>query len=195
VQHHPITLAKLVSSVDVVSRGRFIFGIGGGWNKEEVEHHGTAFQTRFRLLRERVLAMKALWTQEKAQFHGNFIDFEESVMNPKPVQQPHPPIIMGGDGPTTFDRVIEFCDGWMPLTRSVVVPADLGDKITALRRRAESVGRDPDRLSISFFGCPPTREGVDAAERAGVDRVIFQVRPEEPEKLWQTLDERAMLIR
>jgi len=195
IQHHPITLAKLVSSVDRVSNGRFIFGIGGGWNKEEVEHHGTAFKTRFRLLRERVLAMKALWTQEKAQFHGNFVDFEESVMNPKPVQQPHPPIIMGGDGATTFDRIIEFCDGWMPITRGVSVPPDLAGKITELRRRFEGVGRDPDKLSISLFGCPPTREGVDDAERAGVGRVVFGVRPDEPAELWKTLDERAKLVR
>jgi probable F420-dependent oxidoreductase len=195
VQHHPITLAKLVSSVDRASNGRFIFGIGGGWNKEEVEHHGTAFKTRFRLLRERVLAMKALWTQEHAQFHGNFVDFDESIMNPKPVQQPHPPIVMGGDGETTFDRVIEFCDGWMPLTRSVTLPPQLGEKITALKRRAESAGRDPDKLSISLFGCPPLREAIDELERMGVGRVIFAVRPEEPARLWQTLDERAKLVR
>jgi probable F420-dependent oxidoreductase len=196
VQHHPITLAKLVSSVDQVSHGRFIFGIGGGWNKEEVEHHGTAFKTRFRLLRERVLAMKALWTEEKAQFHGNFVDFDESVMNPKPVQQPNPPIIMGGDGPTTFDRVVEFCDGWMPISRGVVLPPGLADKVVELRRRAEGVGRDPDKLSITLFGCPPTREAIEEAGRAGVGRVIFAVRPEEePAKLWQTLDERAKLIR
>jgi probable F420-dependent oxidoreductase len=195
IQHHPITLAKLVSSVDRISNGRFIFGIGGGWNKEEVEHHGTAFKTRFRLLRERVLAMKALWTQEKAEFHGNFVDFEESVMNPKPVQQPHPPIIMGGDGPTTFDRVVEFCDGWLPIARGASLPPGLGDKIADLRRRAEGVGRDPDKLSISLFGCPPTREAIDEAERIGVGRVIFGVRPEEPAKLWQALDERARLVR
>jgi probable F420-dependent oxidoreductase len=195
VQHHAITMAKLVASVDQVSRGRFIFGIGGGWNKEEVEHHGTAFKTRFRLLRERVLAMKALWTQEKAEFHGNFVDFEASIMNPKPVQKPHPPIIMGGDGPTTFDRVVEFCDGWMPISRGVTLPAGLAEKIADLRRRFEEAGRDSDKLSISVFGCPPTPEAVDEAERAGVDRVIFGARPEEPDRLWKTLDERAGLIR
>jgi alkanesulfonate monooxygenase SsuD/methylene tetrahydromethanopterin reductase-like flavin-dependent oxidoreductase (luciferase family) len=115
-------------------------------------------------------------------------------MNPKPVQVPHPPIVMGGAGPTTFDRVIEFCDGWLPISRGVVLPEGLAEKVAELKRRAEGVGRDPDGLSISVFGCPPTREAVDEAERAGAGRVIFQLRPEEPAKLWQTLDERARLI-
>jgi probable F420-dependent oxidoreductase len=194
IQRHPITTAKAVATLDRISNGRFLFGIGGGWNWEEVQHHGTNFKTRWRLLRERVLAMKALWTQEKAQYHGDFVDFDESIMNPKPVQKPHPPIYMGGDGATTFDRVIEFCDGWFPIARGGV-PAGLVDKVTELRRRAEAAGRDSDALSISLFQCPPAREAVDEAERAGVDRVIFGVRPEEPASVWKALDERANLIR
>jgi probable F420-dependent oxidoreductase len=194
IQHHPITTAKAVATLDRISNGRFLFGIGGGWNWEEVQHHGTNFKTRWRLLRERVLAMKALWTQEKAEYHGDFVDFDPSIMNPKPVQKPHPPIYMGGDGATTFDRVIEFCDGWFPIARGGV-PAGLGDKIAELRRLAEAAGRDPDALSISLFQCPPKREAVDEAERAGVDRVIFGVRPEEPASVWKALDERAKLIR
>jgi alkanesulfonate monooxygenase SsuD/methylene tetrahydromethanopterin reductase-like flavin-dependent oxidoreductase (luciferase family) len=101
---------------------------------------------------------------------------------------------MGGDGATTFDRVIEFCDGWFPIARGGV-PASLGDKVTELRRHAEAAGRDSDALSISLFQCPPAREAVDEAERAGVDRVIFGVRPEEPASVWKALDERAKLIR
>ncbi len=193
IQRDPITTAKTVASLDQVSNGRFLFGIGGGWNWEEVQHHGTHFKTRWQLLRERILAMKELWTQEKAQYHGRFVDFNESFMNPKPVQKPHPPIYMGGDGPTTFDRVIEFCDGWFPIARGGV-PADLGDKITDLRRRAEAAGRDPEALTVSIFGCPPTREAVQDAERAGVERVIFGVSPGEPNEVWKALDERAKLI-
>jgi probable F420-dependent oxidoreductase len=194
IQHHAITLAKAVASVDRISNGRFMFGIGGGWNWEEVQHHGTNFKTRFGLLREQILAMKELWTQEKAEYHGKYVDFDASIMNPKPVQQPHPPIFMGGDGATTFDRVIEFCDGWFPIARGGV-PAGLGDKVTELRRRAEAAGRDSDALSMTLFSCPPTREAVDEAERAGIDRVIFGIAPEEPAKVWQALDERAKLIR
>jgi len=194
IQHHPITTAKAVATLDRISNGRFLFGIGGGWNWEEVQHHGTNFKTRWRLLRERVLAMKALWTQETAEYHGDFVEFDPSIMNPKPVQKPHPPIYMGGDGATTFDRVIEFCDGWFPIARGGV-PAGLSDKIAELRRLAEAAGRDPDALSISLFQCPPTREAVDEAARAGVERVIFGVRPEEPASVWKALDERAKLMR
>lgn len=195
IQRDPITTAKEVASVDRISNGRFLFGIGGGWNWEEVGHHGTNFKTRFALLRERILAMKELWTQEKAQYHGKYVDFDESIMNPKPVQQPHPPIFMGGDGATTFDRVIEFCDGWFPIARGGV-PAGLAEKVTELRRRAEAVGRDPDALSMTLFTCPPTREAVDEAERAGIDRVIFGVTPsEDVTEVWKALDERARLIR
>ncbi len=193
IQRDPIITAKEISSLDQISNGRFLFGIGGGWNWEEIQDHGTNFKTRWRLLRERILAMKELWTEEKPQFHGEFVNFDESYMNPKPVQKPHPPIYMGGDGPTTFDRVIEFCDGWFPIARGGV-PADLGDKITELRRRAEAAGRDPDALAISLFSCPPTREAVEDAERAGVDRVIFGVSPTEPAEVWKALDERARLI-
>jgi probable F420-dependent oxidoreductase len=194
VQRHPITTAKAVATLDRISNGRFLFGIGGGWNWEEIAHHGVNFKTRWRLLRERVLAMKALWTQEKAEFHGEFVDFDESIMNPKPVQKPHPPIYMGGDGETTFDRVLEFCDGWFPLARGRV-PVGLAEKVATLRRRAEEAGRDPDALTISLFSCPPTPEAVEEATRAGVDRIIFSVTPEEPARVWQALDERAALIR
>jgi probable F420-dependent oxidoreductase len=194
IQHHPITTAKAVATLDRVSNGRFLFGIGGGWNWEEVGHHGTDFKTRWRLLRERILAMKALWVEDQAEYHGEFVDFAPSVMNPKPVQKPHPPIYLGGDGATTFDRVIEFCDGWFPIARGGV-PAGLADKVTDLRRRAEAAGRDPDVLSISLFNCPPTREAIDEVERAGVDRVIFGVTPAEPAAVWKALDERAALIR
>jgi probable F420-dependent oxidoreductase len=193
IQHHAITMAKAVASIDRISNGRFMFGIGGGWNWEEVQHHGTNFKTRWRLLREQILAMKQLWSQEQAEYHGEFVDFDASIMNPKPVQQPHPPIFMGGDGATTFDRVIEFCDGWFPIARGGV-PAGLADKVTALRRRAEAAGRDPDALSMTLFNCPPNAESVTEAELAGIDRVIFGVTPEEPARVWESLDQRAKLI-
>src|SRR6184192_2993368 len=115
VERDPIHLAKNVASLDYLSGGRFIFGIGGGWNAEEMENHGTNFKKRWRLLRERVLAMKEIWTKEEAEFHGEFVNFDRIWSHPKPVQKPHPPILMGGDTPKARQRVVDFCDGWMPI--------------------------------------------------------------------------------
>jgi probable F420-dependent oxidoreductase len=194
VEHDPIVMAKQVATLDRVSEGRFIFGIGGGWNFEEMENHGTNPKTRFRLLRERVLAMKALWTEEKPEFHGKFVDFDPVHMNPKPVQKPHPPVIMGGDGPTTFDRVIEFGNGWMPIARGSV-PAGLAGKVEDLRARVEASGRDPESVTISLFGCPPTREAIDEVEQMGLDRVILGLPARSPEEVWPVLNDRAKLVR
>src|SRR6266567_4092468 len=112
----------------------------GGWNAEEMEDHGTAFKTRWRVLRERVLAMKEIWTKREAEFHGQFVRFDKIWADPKPVQKPHPPILIGGDGATTFDRVVEFGDGWMPIMRPKTSPVE---KIPELRERLKKAGRDP----------------------------------------------------
>lgn len=194
VQRDPITTAKVIASLDRLSGGRFVFGIGGAWNAEEVENHGVSFKKRFPVLRERVLAMKAMWTQEQPEFHGQYVDFDPIVINPKPLQQPHPPIIMGGDGPTTFDRVIQFCDGWMPIARGSL-PEGLADKVVDLRKRAEAAGRDPDSISVTLFGCPPDADAIDAVERMGLQRVVFGIPAAEPEEVWRVMDERAKLIR
>src|SRR5207244_5434283 len=124
IERDPITTAKEVASLDFLSGGRFIFGIGGGWNAEEMENHGTAFKTRWRLLRERVLAMKEIWTNDEAEFHGEFVNFEKIWADPKPIQKPHPPVLIGGDGATTFDRVVEHGDGWMPRMRPKTNPVE-----------------------------------------------------------------------
>ncbi len=194
VQRDPITTAKTIATLDRVSNGRFIFGIGGAWNAEEVENHGISFKKRFPVLRERVLAMKAMWTQDQADFHGQYVDFDPLYSNPKPVQKPHPPIIMGGDGPTTFDRVVQFCDGWMPIARGGL-PAGLEEKMKDLRARASAAGRDPDAISVSVFSCPPTAEAIDECERLGVNRVIFGIPAASPDEVWAALDERAKLVR
>lgn len=194
VQRDPITTAKEIATLDRLSGGRFIFGIGGAWNAEEVENHGVPFKQRFAVLRERVLAMKTMWTQEQPEFHGKHVNFDPIFSNPKPLQQPHPPIIMGGDGPTTFDRVIEFCDGWMPIARGGL-PEGLADKVLTLRKRAEAAGRDPDAISVSLFSCPPTSEAVAEAERMGLERVIFGIPARTPDEVWAAMDERAKLVK
>ena len=195
IERDPITTAKEVASLDRLSDGRFIFGIGGGWNAEEMENHGTNFKKRWRLLRERILAMKEIWTKEEAEFHGDLVDFDKVWAHPKPVQQPHPPIIMGGDAPTTFDRVIEFCDGWMPISGRTGPGPSLPEKISDLRRRAGEAGRDPKSISVSIFGARPDREAVEKLEEAGVDRAIFPLPSAERETVLPLLDRYAELVR
>ena len=115
IERDPITTAKQVASLDVLSNGRFIFGIGGGWNVEEMENHGTTFPTRWKLLRERVEAMKKIWTEETPEYHGTFVNFDKLWSWPKPVQNPHPPIYLGGHSPQVLQRVVDYCDGWLPI--------------------------------------------------------------------------------
>ena len=172
IERDPITTAKEVASLDMLSGGRFIFGIGGGWNAEEMENHGTNFKTRWRLLRERVLAMKEIWTKEEAEFHGEFVNFDKIWSYPKPVHRPHPPILMGGDAPTTFDRVVQFCDGWLPLGYR---PINMAQKLGELRQKADKAGRDWKTISISVFGAQAERATVDEYAKLGVERVIFMV--------------------
>src|SRR5262245_14221139 len=150
IERDPITTAKEVSTLDRLSGGRFLFGIGGGWNAEEMAHHGTEFKTRWRVLRERVLAMKEIWTKEEAEFHGEFVHFDRIWSYPKPVQKPHPPVLLGGEGSHTIRRVIEFCDGWFPRGRpgADVILAQLAE----LHAQAARAGRDPKSISVTVFG-------------------------------------------
>lgn len=172
IQRDPIITAKEVASLDVLSGGRFIFGIGGGWNAEEMENHGTNYKKRWRVLRERVLAMKEIWTKEEAEFHGEFVNFDKIWCYPKPAQKPHPPVLMGGYGPTTFDRVIQFCEGWLPIGFRAA-GMDLVQKITELRQQAEAAGRDPKSISITVFGANPEPATLDELTNIGVERAVF----------------------
>jgi probable F420-dependent oxidoreductase len=193
VERDPITTAKEVASLDHLSGGRFLFGIGGGWNAEEMENHGTAFKTRWRLLRERVLAMVEIWTKDEAAFHGEFVRFDAMWSHPKPAQKPHPPILMGGDGATTFDRVVEFCDGWMPIAGRM--GPGLVDKIATLHRKLQAAGRDPKSVPVTAFMVKPDRAALDPFEAAGVERAIFGLPSESREQVLPLLDSYARLIR
>jgi len=174
MQRDPIITAKEVASVDHLSGGRFLFGIGGGWNEDEMENHGTDPKLRWKILRERILAMKEIWTKDEAEFHGKFVNFDPIWQWPKPVQKPHPPILVGGAGPHTLDRVLEYGDGWMPIGgRTGQVLAGM---IRELQERAKAAGRGP--IPVSVFGVPPSKEVIEQYAEMGVDRVIFGVRPE-----------------
>ena len=171
-QHDPITLAKQVATVDLLSGGRFLFGVGAGWNEEELRDHGTDPSTRFALLRERVLAMKAIWTQDEAEFHGRFVDFDPLWSWPKPLQRPHPPVLVGGDGPGALDRAVEYGDAWFPIARN---PAAVLARVPELQDRARAAGRDG--IAVSVFNAPRDDAILAAFSEAGVERCLFSLRP------------------
>ena len=191
IQRDPIVLAKEVASVDFVSNGRFLFGIGGGWNEEEMEDHGTDPRKRWGVLRERMMAMKQIWTQEEGEYHGKHVDFPAIWSWPKPVQKPHPPVLVGGDAPHTLKRVIEYGDEWMPIpTRG---PAHLAERMRELNRMAEEAGRGP--VPVTCFGVPPRAEAIEGFEKIGVRRCVFFLPPViEPDALL-LLDRYAGMIR
>jgi probable F420-dependent oxidoreductase len=189
-QRDPIITAKSVASLDQLSDGRFIFGIGGGWNVEEMENHGARYDTRFKLLRERVLAMQALWTQEPAEFHGAFVDFDPVWLNPKPKQKPHPPILLGGESDHTLRRVVEFCDGWFPRPRKGFEPAGAAARLRAMARTA---GRDAATLSITVFNAPDDAAALAPYREAGIARVLFGVPDAGRDEILRVLDKYAAL--
>ena len=176
IEHDPIVLAKQVASLDRLSNGRFIFGIGGGWNTEEMANHGTDYRTRMRLLRERVLAMKEIWTKDEAEYHGRYFDFPLVRSYPKPLQKPYPPIILGGMAKNVLRRVIAHADGWLP---NRVTPAEVEESRKKLDAMAAEAGRDPKSITISVYGQLPERDIVHSLLNAGADRVV--VRPEHVE--------------
>lgn len=191
-EHDPLVLAKSVASLDMLSGGRFILGMGAGWNAEEMEHHGTRFETRYKVLTERVLAMKELWTQEEAEFHGEFVNFDKSWSYPKPVQKPHPPLLHGGETVHTMRRVVKFCDGWFPRCSRTFDPAEA---MTQFRAVADEAGRDMSSLSVTVFRTPPKQEVLDKFEEAGIDRVLFELHSEDRDTVLRNLDEMAKLIK
>jgi len=189
IERDPITLAKQVASLDFISRGRLLFGIGGGWNREEMENHGTNPAQRWKLLRERILAMKAIWTQEEAEFHGRFVNFDSIWSWPKPVQKPHPPILVGGDGPHTLQRVVEYGDCWMPIPGRGQRP--LSERIAELNRLAAAAGRG--RIPVSVYGAPSRPEVIQHYAELGVKRCIFWLPPARGEEILPLLDTYAEL--
>jgi probable F420-dependent oxidoreductase len=173
IERDPIILAKEVASLDFLSGGRVLFGIGAGWNREEMENHGTNPKLRWRVLRERVLAMKQIWTMEQAEFHGQFVNFDPIWSWPKPAQRPHPPVIMGGDGPLAMEGLLDYCEEWLP--RPNRGEGTLEERIGAVNRQAEAAGRG--RIPISIFGAPPDPRQIEAYQRLGAQRSIFRLPP------------------
>jgi probable F420-dependent oxidoreductase len=193
-QRDPIQTAKLVASIDQISGGRFVFGVGNGWNQDEMEDHGTVFATRHKLARERIEAMKAIWTQPKAEYHGEFVNFDPMMAWPKPVQRPHPPILVGGGFPYSARRAIRYGDGWMPqVTEYAKTP--LADLIPRFRQMAAEAGRDPAALKIAIGGQGPDTDLIKRYRDLDVDRVSVSLASETAETILPILDRWAGIIR
>jgi probable F420-dependent oxidoreductase len=172
-ERHPLLLAKEVSTLDLFSGGRFLFGIGAGWLREETEIMGGDFDHRWTQTRESILAMKALWTRPEAEFHGTYYKFPPVKSYPKPLQKPHPPVLLGGHAANVLQRIVAWGDGWLP---NRITPDELRESRATLDRLAKDAGRDPSAITISVHGQPANRDLIARLHEAGANRVI--VRPE-----------------
>jgi probable F420-dependent oxidoreductase len=189
-QHDPIALAKEIATVDLLSGGRFVLGIGYGWNHEEMENHGIDVKRRRARVRETMLAMQALWANEVAEYHGEFVRFEASWQWPKPVQQPRPPVLLGGaPGPTLFSHVAEYADGWLPIGGSGLARA-----LPELRRACEERGRDPRALQIVPMGVFPDSGKLDHYRSLGVTEVVLRLPSAPRDEVLPVLDAYAKFL-
>jgi len=193
-QRDPIQTAKLVASIDQISGGRFVFGVGNGWNQDEMESHGTVFTSRHKLARERIEAMKAIWTEDRAEYHGEFVNFDPMMSWPKPVQKPHPPILVGGAFPYSARRAVRYGNGWMPqVTEYAKTP--LIELIPRFRQMAAEHGRDPATLEISIGGQRPEVDLIKQYQDVGVNRVSCSLESDKAPAILPILDQWAEIIR
>jgi probable F420-dependent oxidoreductase len=191
IERDPIVVAKEVASLDLLSGGRFELGLGGGWNREEMENHGTDFATRFKLLEEQTRAMQAIWRDDEAEFHGEHVDFDPIWSWPKPLQKPWPPVLLGGESVHTLRRIVDFCDGWLPRGRMperVFAGLEMLDEIAAER------GRERSSIAVSVFGAAPERAAIERYAEAGVDRCLLWLPPHGRDDLLPRLDEYSRLL-
>jgi probable F420-dependent oxidoreductase len=195
VERDPILNAKEVASLDLLSGGRFIFGVGAGWNVEEMANHGTQFKSRRRLMRERIEAMKAIWMQDEAEYHGAFVNFDKIWCYPKPVQKPYPPIVMGGQSPAAMRAALAYCDGWMPTLRGDAFFA----KLAEFRLLLQQSGRNSGSFLIGAYYEPTgdldqDRRALNRLAEAGVDRVSSWVPPEGRDQVLARVESWARLL-
>jgi probable F420-dependent oxidoreductase len=193
-QRDPIQTAKMVASIDQLSRGRFLFGIGNGWDKEEMEHHGTVYATRHKLSRERVEAMKRIWTEETPEYHGEFVNFAPMQTWPKPVQKPHVPVIVGGAFPYGARRAVRYGDGWIP-GAGRTKHGDIDDTLPQFRQMAVEAGRDPASLPVTLFRVTEDADRLDQYRDLGVARVVISLPAAGPDQILPILDRWAPLMR
>jgi len=183
-QRDTIQTAKLVASIDQVSGGRFLFGVGGGWNQDEMENHGTVYASRFKRMRESIEAMKEIWTKQAADYHGEFVNFDPMVANPKPVQRPYPPIHVGGAFPHGARRAIRYGDGWIPTAGR----GDIAEVLPKFQEMVKEAGRDPASIEVSLFGLGEDLDRVKRFADMGVARVVPMFPPEKADKVLPIID-------
>ena len=189
-QRDPIQTAKLVASIDQISGGRFLFGIGVGWNQDEMEDHGTVYASRHKQARENVEAMKEIWTKSKAEYHGEFVNFGPMMTWPKPVQKPHPPVIVGGAFPYSARRAIRYGDGWIPQAARGSY-TEIGDLIPEFRKMATEAGRDPDSIAITVWFPRRDPDLMKRYQDMGVERVVFNLESEKADTTMPVIDQIA----
>jgi probable F420-dependent oxidoreductase len=194
IQRDTIQTAKSVASLDQVSGGRFLFGIGGGWNAEEMEDHGTEFKSRFKKMREQIEAMKQIWTKDAAEYHGDLVDFPPMAAWPKPVQKPHPPVIVGGAFPHSARRALRYGDGWIP-NASRQHYADVTDFLPQFKEMAKEMGRDVADVPVTIWGVGEDYDRLRRYQDQGIARVIVSLPPENAATALPPLDRWAELIR
>ena len=194
-QRDPIQTAKLVASIDQVTGGRFLFGIGIGWNAEEMEDHGTVFGSRAKLVRERIEAMKEIWTKSKAEYHGEFVRFDPMMAWPKPVQKPHPPVIVGGAFPQAARRAVRYGEGWIPLAGRMDKDGDVFSTVPKFRAMLKEAGRSDGSCPITLFGCNEDADLLKRYRDLGVLRACVSLPPAKADQVLPTLDRWAGLIR
>jgi len=194
VQRDPIQTAKAVATLDQVSGGRFLFGIGAGWNAEEMADHGTEFATRFSVMRERVEAMRVIWTRSKPEYAGAFVTFPPMMTWPKPVQKPHPPVIVGGAFPYGAKRALAYGDGWVPHARRPAYGDVLG-LLPQFRAMAAEAGRRLEAVPVTVFGVAEDRDLIERYRDAGVARVVFNLPAARADEVLPILDRCAGLMR
>jgi probable F420-dependent oxidoreductase len=193
-QRDPIQTAKLVASIDRISGGRFLFGVGGGWNAEEMADHGTEFRTRFKLVRERIEAMKEIWTKTKAEYRGDMVDFPEMMAWPKPVQKPHPPILVGGAFPHAARRAVRYGDGWAPITGRGP-DGEIEQILPRFRQMLSEAGRDLQSVPVTLFGAPEDADRLARYRDLGIARLVLMLPSGKSDRILPILDRWAELIR
>lgn len=191
-QHEPIATAKAIASLDMLSRGRFVFGIGAGWNVDEMENHGATYKTRFAIMREHVLAMKEIWLKEESSFHGKYVNFDPIWSWPKPLRKAGPPVILGGETDYTLQRVVEYCDGWFPRPRQGFTGALAVER---LKKMADSKGRDFKDFTITVFGAPPDAAAIAEYDKAGIQYALLAIPDLSRDEILKHLDKTAALAK